>query len=248
MKSADGDRDTIIDEGGYFGEDMLEVDIGGLKKSSRTVAKYTVTTFSDGLQAGVLSISDCRKIFDTTRLSSGKSEKNIDTGDFNIELNQLVKHGILGAGTFGQVWLVTNSASSGGRTKPYALKIQSKYELIQNHQAKGVIQEKNLLNEVRHPFVIDLVQTYQDKHYLYLLLGVVQGGELFSLMHQTTYDGMSEKDAKFYGAAVLEGLSHIHRQHILYRDLKAENVLIDSAGYPVIVDFGFGKHYTGMYL
>jgi serine/threonine protein kinase len=76
---------------------------------------------------------------------------------------------------------------------------------------------------------------------LYLLLGLVQGGELFSLMHQTTYDGMSEKDARFYGSAVLEGLSHIHRHHILYRDLKAENVLIDSTGYPVIVDFGFGK-------
>jgi serine/threonine protein kinase len=52
---------------------------------------------------------------------------------------------------------------------------------------------------------------------------------------------MSEKDARFYGSAVLEGLSHIHRHHILYRDLKAENVLIDSTGYPVIVDFGFGK-------
>ena len=74
-----------------------------------------------------------------------------------------------------------------------------------------------------------------------MLLGLVQGGELFSLMHQAAYDGMSEKDARFYSAGVLEGLSHIHRKNIIYRDLKAENVLIDKDGYPVIVDFGFGK-------
>jgi protein kinase A len=83
---------------------------------------------------------------------------------------------------------------------------------------------------------------------LYLLLGLVQGGELFSLVHQTSYDGMREIDAKFYGSAVLEGLSHIHRQHVLYRDLKAENVLIDCDGYPVIVDFGFGKQNCSIFI
>lgn len=160
LSSKDGTRDNIIDAGGYFGEDMLEMDIGGLKKTSRCSAKYSVTTFSEGLVAGVLSISECRKIFDTTRLSSGKSEKQFAMEEVDIKLSQLKKHGILGAGTFGQVWLVTDSEVS-GPTHPYALKIQSKYELIQNHQAKGVIQEKNLLKEVRHPFVINLVETYQ---------------------------------------------------------------------------------------
>lgn len=97
------------------------------------------------------------------------------------------------------------------------------------------------MQQLHHPFLINLVQTYQDKQYVYMLLGLVQGGELFSLLHQTSYDGISEKDAKFYAAGVIEGLSHMHRRHILYRDLKPENVLIDSEGYPVIVDFGFGK-------
>ena len=74
-----------------------------------------------------------------------------------------------------------------------------------------------------------------------MLLGLVQGGELFSLLHHDDHDGISEIDSRFYSAAVLEGLSHIHRKNVIYRDLKAENVLIDSQGYPVIVDFGFGK-------
>jgi hypothetical protein len=162
IKTGDGSIDKIIDEGGYFGDDMLELDIGGMKKTSEIIAGYTVSTFSDGAVVGILSIRECRNVLDTTRLSGEKSSCNlardgVQTG--GIKFNKLKKHGILGAGTFGQVWLVTNSASR--HLKPYALKIQSKYELIQNHQAKGVIQEKNLLLEVRHPFVIDLVETYQ---------------------------------------------------------------------------------------
>jgi protein kinase A len=50
---------------------------------------------------------------------------------------------------------------------------------------------------------------------VYMLLGLVQGGELFSLLHQDSYDGVSEKDAKFYAAGILEGLSHASSAHIV---------------------------------
>jgi len=105
-----------------------------------------------------------------------------------------------------------------------------------------VVREKNIMQQLHHPFLINLVQTYQDEQRVYMLLGLVQGGELFSLLHQATHDGIPEKDAKFYGAGIIEGLSYMHRRQILYRDLKPENVLIDSEGYPVIVDLGFAKY------
>jgi hypothetical protein len=241
IKSANGEYDNIIDAGGYFGEDMLEVDQGGVIKGVDYVSKYTVTSFGEEVVAGVLSIEECRKIIDTTALGHGKKATMISIVESNIPLSQLEKHAILGAGTFGQVWLVSNVSENGTR-RPYALKIQSKYELIENHQAKGVVQEKDLMQQLHHPFLINLVQTYHDKQYVYMLLGLVQGGELFSLLHQTTYDGISEKDSKFYASGILEALSHMHRRHILYRDLKPENVLIDREGYPVIVDFGFGEY------
>jgi hypothetical protein len=237
-RSSDGET-SYIDSGGYFGEDMLEIDIGSMNKGTDCVAKYTVRALGEDVVVGVLTMEKCRQIIDTKILGQGKRKKATSIVESNVPLEALKKHAILGAGTFGQVWLVSHTSAAGTR-RPYALKIQSKYELIQNHQAKGVVQEKNLMQQLHHPFLINLVQTYQDQRYVYMLLGLVQGGELFSLLHQTSYDGISEKDAKFYAAGVIEGLSHMHRRHILYRDLKPENVLIDNEGYPVIVDFGFG--------
>lgn len=240
VKSKDGYSNNVIDAGGYFGEDMLELDVGSIKKTTEYVAKYSVRTLDEEVMLGVLTMEKCREVVDTTTLGQGKRQKSASIKEFKIGLNELKKHAILGAGTFGQVWLVSHDSSHSGR-HPYALKIQSKYELVQNHQAKGVVQEKNLMQQLHNPFLINLVQTYQDDHCVYMLLGLVQGGELFSLLHQSTYDGISEMDSKFYSAGVIEGLSHMHRRHILYRDLKPENILIDGEGYPVIVDFGFGK-------
>jgi hypothetical protein len=237
--------DNIIDAGGYFGEDMLEIDIGSVKKHNTTFPKYTATSLSSEVVVAVLTIDEIRNVVDTSRLGHPKDRTVMSAVESDIPMAKLTKHAILGAGTFGQVWLVSHESLTGTR-RPYALKIQSKYELVTNHQARGVVQEKNLMQQMQHPFLIHLVQTYQDTQYVYMLLGLVQGGELFSLLHQASYDGISEKDAKFYASGILEGLSHLHRRRILYRDLKPENILIDSDGYPVIVDFGFGKYERGL--
>jgi hypothetical protein len=245
IMSQDGTFNNIIDAGGYFGEDMLDIDVGGVKKSSDRASLYTVTVLGGGVVAGVLCIDDCRNIVDTTSLGHGKKAALSPTTTSQIPLKLVNKHAILGQGTFGQVWLVSHDDPDGIR-HAYALKIQSKYELVQSHQDKGVVQEKNIMQQLNHPFLINLVQTYQDNQYVYMLLGIVQGGELYSLLHQNTYDGISERDAKFYAAAILEGLSYMHRRNILYRDMKPENVLIDNQGYPVIVDLGFGKSAYGV--
>lgn len=264
IRSEDGQFDNVVEAGGYFGEDMLALDVGGIKSGSHVVAKYTVTVLDEELCAGVLSILECRKIIDTTTLGIGKPLERRPTelgNHVGIALKSLTRHAILGAGTFGHVWLVSKESPDGTR-HPYALKIQSKYELLEHKQAKAVVQEKNLMQQLHHPFLIDLVRTYQDDRFIYMLLEIVQGGELLSLLHQASYDGISEKDSKFYASGILEGLSYIvrvnrfvhasplcthnlkiivkHRRHIVYRDLKPENVLIDHQGYPVIVDFGFG--------
>jgi protein kinase A len=123
----------------------------------------------------------------------------------------------------------------------YALKVQSKYELVEAGQARAVVDEKNIMAALHSPFLIELVTTYKDEAFVYMLMSLIQGGELYGIMHTARRDGIPEKEARFYIAGIVEGLSYMHRRGYVYRDLKPENVLIDAKGYPVIVDFGFAK-------
>lgn len=155
----------------------------------------------------------------------------------NIEFKNLKHLTILGAGTFGRVFLVQESATN----STYALKTLLKSEVVAQRQTKNVMNEKNVMMACNHPFVLRLFQTYKDSQKLYMLLEFVQGGELFCVLHTNKGDGVSELSAKFYSTGVILALAHLHSKNIAHRDLKPENCLIDNQGYPKLVDFGFAK-------
>lgn len=127
-----------------------------------------------------------------------------------------------------------------GKT-PYALKTISKRQLIQANQVKGVLREKQIMASIEHPFILPLVGSFQDDDNLYLLLPLIQGGELFNVVHTDKRDGISNDASIFYGACILEALGHLHARNIVYRDMKPENALIDGKGYCIMVDLGFAK-------
>jgi serine/threonine protein kinase len=77
-----------------------------------------------------------------------------------------------------------------------------------------------------------------------MITSLLQGGELESIIPD---DGLAESAAKFYAAGILEGLAYMHRRHIIHRDVKPENVLINEKGYPVLIDLGFGKNKKCVY-
>lgn len=142
----------------------------------------------------------------------------------------------LGIGTFGRVKMVKDRRNG----KFYALKALQKGTVIRLKQQKNVVYEKAVLAAIRHPFLIRLVAAFQDELRLYMVLELVQGGELFGLLDQ--FETLEPPHAGFYAACVLSGLRHLHERRILYRDLKPENLLLDRDGYIRICDFGFAKH------
>lgn len=143
----------------------------------------------------------------------------------------------LGAGTFGRVKLVRHRPTN----RPFALKILQKAQVVSYGQQRNVMNERNVLMAIDHPFVLKLETTFKDANCLYMLLELVQGGELFTYLANTKLGYVPVDDARFYAACVLSGLEALHEQSILYRDLKPENMLIDAAGYIKIVDMGFAK-------
>ncbi|KAL9652539.1 hypothetical protein ABK040_000109 [Willaertia magna] len=142
---------------------------------------------------------------------------------------------IIGEGTFGCVRIVKRF------NQYYAMKIIKKIDIIKLKQISHIKQERDilLLNDMNHPFIIKLYQTFQDENYLYFVFDYTNGGELFT--HLRTHDRFPAEMVKFYAAEIILALQHVHKRNIAYRDLKPENILLDSDGHVKLIDFGFAK-------
>ncbi|KAI8099435.1 kinase-like domain-containing protein [Halteromyces radiatus] len=143
---------------------------------------------------------------------------------------------VLGRGAFGKVHLVRHEQSQ----QLYAMKILKKASLIvQGKQANQVKTERQILEEVRHPFIVKLYYAFQTPDDLHMVLEYAVGGELF---RHLTHEGMfSEPMARFYAAELVLALDHLHSLGIVYRDLKPENCLLDAQGHIILTDFGLSK-------
>lgn len=220
----DAGESRIIKAGSFFGEDTLLPDEdqkyggkGGMKQSRETVEVLEDCVLGKLTLANIDSV-----ILDLSRMGN----KVGGTGGRDmlqraIDIFKLERHTLLGAGTFGQVWLASDKKNG----KAYALKVQIKRELIDHHQAEGVCREREVMSKIDHPFIIKLVNTAQDQQSVFMLLNLVQGGELFNVMHNEERDCIPESEVKFYSAGILEGLAYMHRRRIIYRDLKVSEIL-----------------------
>lgn len=114
-----------------------------------------------------------------------------------------------------------------------------KKKIIELKQIVHIKNEKNILAGVQHPFIVNLVEAFQDRLNLYLVFEFVQGGEIFRLLRK---ENIFPNDvALFYIAEITLALQYLHQRQIAYRDLKPENLLIGSDGHLKITDFGFAK-------
>lgn len=141
----------------------------------------------------------------------------------------------VGTGTFGRVRLCKHLASG----DVYAIKSMRKAEVIRLKQEEHINSERTLLSELRHPFIVTMFKTFQDKDSIYMLLEFVPGGEIFSHLRQA--GRFSKEYTKFYAAQIVLVLEYLHAKNVVYRDLKPENLLISPSGYLKITDFGFAK-------
>lgn len=188
-------------------------------KNDSVVAQHSCKVVED-LVVRYLTLKDIAEVlYDPLRL--GKDYRKTATMNPSLTKEKLERMRLLGAGTFGQVWLTKDTSTNGA----YALKIQYKRELIDYNQADGVIREKRVMERMHHPFVMSIVNAQQDSACLYMVLKLIQGGELRSQMRDDKKPFLAEGPTKFYASCMLEGLSYMHRRHFVYRDLKGERKL-----------------------
>lgn len=141
----------------------------------------------------------------------------------------------IGSGSLGRVRVVRDIASK----QFYALKILKKAKILKLKQVTHVKDEIKILSHLRCNYVVDMKGLFQDDNNVYILMEYLQGGELFS--HLRKAEKFNEELAKFYCSEVASALSTMHSLHVVYRDLKPENVMIDKLGHIRLADFGFSK-------
>ncbi|XP_011689727.1 PREDICTED: cGMP-dependent protein kinase, isozyme 1-like isoform X2 [Wasmannia auropunctata] len=154
----------------------------------------------------------------------------------SLTLIDFETRGTLGVGGFGRVELVTLKSDP---NKSFALKKLKKKVMVEQQQQEHVLNEKHIMQACDSPFICKLYQTYKDNKYVYFLMEVCLGGDVWTtLQRRRNFD---DATTQFMVGCVVEALDHLHSLNIVYRDLKPENLMLDSRGYLKLVDFGFSK-------
>ncbi|XP_010329425.3 serine/threonine-protein kinase N2 isoform X3 [Saimiri boliviensis] len=160
---------------------------------------------------------------------------------FQFNLQDFRCCAVLGRGHFGKVLLAEYRHTN----EMFAIKALKKGDIVARDEVDSLMCEKRIfetVNSVRHPFLVNLFACFQTKEHVCFVMEYAAGGDL--MMHIHT-DVFSEPRAVFYAACVVLGLQYLHEHKIVYRDLKLDNLLLDTEGFVKIADFGLCKEGMG---
>ena len=193
---------------------------------------HTGWMIDPGSKLDTINLSgELEAVFMRDALSIGSTGKSSKIGASDFEFMRL-----LGEGATCKVFQVRRKKTG----KMYAVKVMDKDRILGNHRkVEQALTERQVLVEVRHPFIVQLHWTFQTRSHLYFVLEFCPGGELF--FHLAKRGRFDENTARFYFCEVLLGLEYLHARNILYRDLKLENILLDDDGHVRLTDFGVSK-------
>ncbi|XP_043282627.1 calcium/calmodulin-dependent protein kinase type 1 isoform X2 [Venturia canescens] len=168
--------------------------------------------------------------------SNKKLKKNGKDEKPSIDEKYTLKE-LLGTGAFSEVRLAESKDRPG---QMFAVKIIDKKAL--KGKEDSLENEIKVLRRLTHPNIVQLLETFEDKHKVYLVMELVTGGELFDrIVEKGSY---TEKDASGLIRQVLEAVDYMHEQGVVHRDLKPENLLYYSPAEDskiMISDFGLSK-------
>ncbi|KAK6181211.1 hypothetical protein SNE40_009117 [Patella caerulea] len=157
------------------------------------------------------------------------------TDEPHIGKYRLVK--TIGKGNFAKVKLAKHVPTG----REVAIKIIDKTQLNPSSLQK-LFREVRIMKMLDHPNIVKLFEVIETEKTLYLVMEYASGGEVFDYL--VAHGRMKEKEARAKFRQIVSSVQYCHQKHIVHRDLKAENLLLDGDMNIKIADFGFSNEFV----
>lgn len=115
------------------------------------------------------------------------------------------------------------------------MKYMNKQKCIERDEVRNVLRELQVMQQLQHPFLVNLWFSFQDEEDLFMVVDLLLGGDL--RFHLQKKVGFNEKTVKLYVCELVLALDYLQRSHIIHRDIKPDNILLDEHGHVHITDF-----------
>uniref|UniRef100_A0A8C9JTY2 Serine/threonine kinase 32C n=1 Tax=Panthera tigris altaica TaxID=74533 RepID=A0A8C9JTY2_PANTA len=137
----------------------------------------------------------------------------------------------IGKGSFGKVCIVQKRDTE----KMYAMKYMNKQHCIERDEVRNVFRELEILQEIEHVFLVNLWYSFQDEEDMFMVVDLLLGGDLRYHLQQNVQ--FSEDTVRLYICEMALALDYLRSQHIIHRDVKPDNILLDEQGHAHLTDF-----------
>uniref|UniRef100_A0A8C3X201 non-specific serine/threonine protein kinase n=1 Tax=Catagonus wagneri TaxID=51154 RepID=A0A8C3X201_9CETA len=126
----------------------------------------------------------------------------------------------------------------------YAMKYMNKQKCIERDEVRNVFRELQIMQGLEHPFLVNLWYSFQDEEDMFMVVDLLLGGDLRYHLQQNVH--FTEGAVKLYICELALALEYLQRYHIIHRDIKPDNILLDEHApevFQVYVDGGPGYSY-----
>jgi serine/threonine protein kinase len=220
--------ESANDELGMICEAMMPIAISIMNPEAGQIMKRACLAISEKVNAAAKLSEAMYVVHCTSRSPVGDSPKSI--GQTTIADFEFIKR--ISSGAYARVFLARKRRTG----DIYAIKVIPKSGLSQKNEVRRVLAEKDILLTIHSPSMIKFFYSVIGEHNLYLVMEYLPGGDLYSVLQNI--GSLSEDDARIYTAQIVSALEFLRGNRIIHRDIKPDNILVDSSGHLKLTDFG----------